>query len=74
MHKTVIRKIGNSDGIILTKEELSHLQVKEGDEIFIIKTPDGLSVTSYDPDFEKQLDSAEKIMSKYKNALHELAK
>ncbi|TVQ81715.1 MAG: AbrB/MazE/SpoVT family DNA-binding domain-containing protein [Micavibrio sp.] len=74
MPRTVIRKIGNSVGILLTKEHLAHLQAEEGDEVFVIKTEEGLTISAYDPDFAKQLDSAEKIMNKYKNALHELAK
>ncbi len=74
MKKVVIRKIGNSDGIILPKEILLHLHVQEGDELFITETPSGLEITPYDPDFEKQLESAENIMRRYKNTLRELAK
>lgn len=34
----------------------------------------GLTLTPYQQDFENQMDAAEKVMKKYRNALHELAK
>ena len=37
-------------------------------------SPDGYQVTPYDPDFEKQLESARKGMEQYRNTLRELAK
>ncbi|MCF8077430.1 MAG: AbrB/MazE/SpoVT family DNA-binding domain-containing protein, partial [Desulfotignum sp.] len=36
-----IRKIGNSLGIVLPKESLLRLQVKEGESVYFTKTPDG---------------------------------
>ena len=38
--KTTVRKIGNSLGIVLSKELLDRLNVREGDELFWVVTPD----------------------------------
>jgi len=72
--KLTLRKIGTSTGLILPKAELDRLQVKEGDELYLIETPNGLELTPYDPEFEAQIKSARKVMKKYRNTLRELAK
>ena len=46
-----VRKVGNSLGVILTKDVVESLGVSEGDELFAIRTPDGIRLTPYDPDF-----------------------
>lgn len=70
----MIRKIGNSLGVILPQEALSALKVAEGDRIVLSDAPDGMKVTNFDPDFERQMKIAEKGMRKFRNALRELAK
>jgi putative addiction module antidote len=74
MTKLLIRKIGNSEGIIIPKEILSRLQIEAGDDLFLTETKEGIKLSAYDPTFEKQLASAKKGMRKYKNTLRELAK
>ncbi|WP_414578465.1 AbrB/MazE/SpoVT family DNA-binding domain-containing protein [Anabaena sp. CCY 9402-a] len=69
-----VRKVGNSLGITLPKEILQKLRVKEGDSLFITETPDGVHVTTYDPDFEKAMAAYRKVSTKYRNALRDLAK
>ncbi len=73
MTTLTIRKIGNSEGVILPKEILARLHVGEGDKIFVTETPDGISLRSHDPAFEKQMDAAESIMRRYRNTLKKLA-
>jgi putative addiction module antidote len=69
-----IRKIGNSLGVVLPREVLAHLQVQEGDTLFLLKTSDGgYKLTPYDPEFEQKMAKAEDIMSRYRNALRKLA-
>ena len=72
--KLKIRAVGSSAGVILPKDALKHLGVREGDEVYLVETPGGYEVTPYDPEFEKQLKSARKGMDAYKNTLRELAK
>ena len=38
-----VRKVGNSLGVILTKDVVESLGVAEGDELFAVRTPDGNS-------------------------------
>ena len=72
--KVKVTAIGNSMGIVLPKEALAKLRAEKGDVLFLVDTPDGLTLTPYQQDFESQMDAAEKVMKKYRNALHALAK
>jgi len=72
--KITVRQIGNSTGIILSKEALARLHVNAGDDLFLVETPGGYEVTPYDPEFEAQLKSAQKGMRAYRHTLRELAK
>jgi len=74
MLKVKITAIGNSMGIVLPKEALTKLKADKGDILYLVDGPEGLTLTPYSEDFEAQLEVAEKVMKKYRNALHELAK
>ena len=69
-----LRRIGNSYGVILPKAELDKLGVVEGDKLFIVRTPDGLRLTPYDPDFAKVMEATREYMRDHRDALKELAK
>lgn len=70
-----LRKIGNSVGLVLTKDLLARLNVGEGDSVFISEAPDGsMRITPYDPEFEEQMSAAREGMAAYRNTLRELAK
>lgn len=69
-----LKAVGNSTGIILPKELLALLHVEKGDELFVVETPKGIELTPYDPNVEKQMEAARKIMKKRRAVLHELAK
>jgi putative addiction module antidote len=70
-----IKKIGNSLGIILSKDVLARMHVGVGDKLYATLTPDGgFRLTPYDPDFEKAMEVARRGMKRYHNALAELAK
>ncbi len=69
-----VRKVGNSLGVILTKDVVEALGVAEGDELFAIRTADGIRLTPYDPEFAKVIESTRDYMRRHRNALHELAK
>ena len=74
LYEAKVRKVGSSQGIILSKELLEQLGVSEGDKLHFIKEPGGdLKVTAYDPDFDHQMAVALRGMDRYKNALRELA-
>jgi putative addiction module antidote len=72
--KAKISQIGNSIGIILPKEAVTRLKIRKGDTVYLVETPDGYSVTPYDPEFEDQMAVARQGMVEYRNTLRELAK
>ena len=70
-----VRKIGNSIGFILPKETAARLDLKEGDQLFLVDQPDGsIALTRRDPDFERTMEIARKLMDKYRDTLAALAK
>jgi len=74
MLKVKVTAIGNSMGIVLPKEALNKLNAEKGDVLYLVDGPEGLTLTPYQQDFDAQIKAAEKVMRKYRNALHELAK
>jgi len=74
MLKVKVTAIGNSMGVLLPKEALVKLKVVKGDELYLVDTPEGLTLTPYRQDLGQQIKVAEKVMKKYRNALHQLAK
>jgi putative addiction module antidote len=75
MHKTLkIIKVGNSAAVILPRESIAKLRVEIGDHLNMIETPDGIELSPYDPDLAKQMEVAERVMRKNRDALRELAK
>jgi putative addiction module antidote len=72
--KLKITPIGNSFGVILPKEILAKLKVTGGDAVYISETPDGFSVSPYDPEFERDMERAKAIIKKRRNMHRELAK
>jgi putative addiction module antidote len=74
MKKIKLRKVGNSYGVTLPKELLEKYNVKEGEELYVVESNHGFTLTPYDPDFEDWANSFDKTNKKYKNALKELSK
>ena len=69
----IIRKIGNSEGIIIPKEILDRLGLKAGDSLALSESQNGLLKKPMDDDFARQVEHAERFMDKYKTALKKLA-
>jgi putative addiction module antidote len=69
-----VRKIGNSLGVILPKAELEKMGIEEGGRLYVVRAPDGLRLTPYDPDFAKAMEAARDYMREHRDALRELAK
>jgi putative addiction module antidote len=70
-----LKKIGNSTGLILSKDIMARLNLSTGDQFCVTLTPGGgLQFTPYDPKFEKAMEVARRGMKIYRNALAELAK
>ena len=69
-----IRRIGNSLGVVLPKELIARLRVSVGDTLFVQETVDGIRLTPYDPEFQRQMEVAETVMREDRNALRALSK
>jgi putative addiction module antidote len=73
--KVEIKKIGNSDGLILPRDLMQRLDLKRGQQLHITELAGGgFQALPYDPDFEKTMDIAEEIMDEYRDTLAALAK
>ena len=68
-----LRKIGGSVGLIIPKDELERLHVKEGDVVYGIADSDGLHIQAFDPLFDRKLKAFERTRRRYRNALRKLA-
>ncbi len=75
MSKTLkVRKIGNGQGVTLSKELLARLGVEVGDQLHVVDTPDGLQLSRFDPDFDQALEASRGFMRRFPNAMKTLAK
>ena len=74
MHTLKPTQVGNSVGAIFPKELLARLQLEKGDEFYVTESPDGLRITTHNPEFEAQMRVAREIMKERRAVLHELAK
>lgn len=73
--KITLSRVGNSVGAILPKEALGRLGLEAGDSMFLTESPDGgYRLTPYDPEFERQMAAAERVMKRRRAVLRELAK
>ena len=70
---TVIRKIGNSEGVILPRELLQSLNLKAGDSVIISEDKGDIVLKRTGDEFEEQMAAAREIMDRYKIALQKLA-
>lgn len=67
-----IRKIGNSLGITMS-DQVREMGLKEGDRLYMVRTPAGFELTPYDPDFAEAMEDARDFMRTYPNAMKKLA-
>ena len=73
MTRVKVRNVGNSLGIVLSKEVVARLRVQSGDELYLSETANGVQLSVYDPEFAAQMDVANSVMKKRRNMLHKLA-
>jgi putative addiction module antidote len=70
---TVIRKIGNSEGVIIPKEVLERMNLKAGDSVVVSEDKNGIVLKRAEDSFERQMEIARGLMDRYKVALQKLA-
>ena len=70
-----IKRVGNSLGLILPKELLARLKLKEGDKFHIVEqTERGIKLTPYDPKHAEAMEIARRSFRRYADAYKALAK
>jgi putative addiction module antidote len=74
-YRLQIKKIGNSVGLILPKELLARLKLKEGDRLYVVEqTERGIKLSPYDPKHAKAMEIARRSFRKYADTYKALAK
>ena len=74
MTKLKIRKIGNSLGVVLPKDVLDQLKVKEGDMLDVVSSETGVTLSISDAEVDQLMELAERIMEENREVLRALAK
>jgi putative addiction module antidote len=70
-----IKKIGNSVGLILPKDLLARLKLKEGDKLHVVEqTERGIKLSPYDPKHAEAMEFACRSFRKYADTYKALAK
>jgi putative addiction module antidote len=74
---TTIRKIGNSEGVILPKELLERMNLRTGDSVIVVQEGNELRLRRIEDsaeEFERKMKIARERMKKYEVAYRVLAK
>jgi len=69
-----LRAVGTSTGLLLPKEMLSRLRVRQGDTLYAIETAAGYALTTLNPEVQAQIEAGESFMDRYRDAFAALAK
>ncbi len=70
-----LRKIGNSVGLILTKDILARFRLAEGDRFTVVQQPGGeVKLVPYDDVHARGMEIARRSFKKYAATYRELAK
>lgn len=70
-----ISQVGNSVGIVLSKEALAKLGVAKGDFLYLTDSPDGsMRLSPYSPEIARQIALGEEVMDEYRDTFRALAK
>ncbi|HWS75080.1 MAG TPA: AbrB/MazE/SpoVT family DNA-binding domain-containing protein [Quisquiliibacterium sp.] len=74
MHVLKLTQIGNSVGVVLPKEVLARLKLGKGEQLYVIETPEGITLTPYDPSIAEQVELGREFMREFRDTFHALAK
>ena len=74
MHQVKVIQVGDSLALTLPDEVVERLGIKFGQTLSLTETPNGFEFSASEPDFERQMRAAEKIMDRYRDTLSKLAR
>jgi putative addiction module antidote len=73
--KVEIKRIGNSEGLILPQELMKRLDLRRGQQLHIVELAGGgFQALPYDPDFERTMEIVDEVIDEYRDTLAQLAK
>ncbi len=72
-YRSKLRPIGKSTGLIIPKELLDRMNLRQGDELCVRETPNGYVVTPYDAELENDMELVDRFMSEYRHTMKKLA-
>jgi putative addiction module antidote len=66
--------VGNSTGVIISRELLAESGFAQGEDVVIKASPGKIEIEAADDDFERQMTIAREVMQRRRKALRQLAK
>ncbi len=69
-----VMQVGNSLGIVLTKEMQDKMNVGKGDTLMLVETDCGYSISAFNPEIAEEVALARDVSKQYRHTLRELAK
>jgi hypothetical protein len=66
--------LGNKRVLGMVIPSIDMLHVNQGDVLYLVAAPDGYRITPYDPEFERQMEVARRVMKEDRDLLRALAK
>ena len=69
-----VRKVGNGYGVLLPKQLMEEMRIKEDSVLSIQKAGDVYEISAYDPEFARALKAFRDTESQHRNTYRELAK
>ena len=72
MHKLEITEIGDALGVILPREVVERLRVKDGDELYVFATTGGVELTT-NLEYARQMAIASRVIQEDRRVLDGLA-
>ena len=67
-------QVGNSLGVIFPKEITNHLHIKKGDALYVSLSPNGIEVSTCNPELQAQIAEGQAFMNEHHQTFKVLAK
>ena len=72
MHKLKLIEVGDSIGVVFPKELLAQMGLNIGDAVYVTESPDGMDITTHNPEFEAQVRIGQEIPKERRAVLRAL--